>query len=351
VAQVRSTSSRSSGLAAAFATQLVLSSSPGDGNIPGRRWSSRDVSSARKGPRVSAVFVASFRTRAEAEGQGRVKCDPSLAARRGRYALRCRRRRLSRASRPGRRSMRRKVHGPGASASWSGSAMARAEAVRRSGALDDVFRLPGSPGSRGMAAERAARKRRRCGDTSAAGPTVHLDASEARWMQGARKRARRRTYGASHTRATKRRSRRSLQRRRAPRRSGWRHLGRTRGALRGAGPKGTVRRRDRAKRDDVADRASGTRSRRARYTTPATWLGPDSSGHGEVRPSDPRWLPRRASEEADARESTVDLHDEQLRCRTRPRRHAFTEETGRATSRVDAGVRARQRTLNGGCGG
>lgn len=84
VAQVRSTSLRSSGLAAAFATQLVLSSLPGDGNIPGRRWSSRDVSSARKGPRVSAVFVASFRTRAEAEGQGRVQCDPSLAARRGR---------------------------------------------------------------------------------------------------------------------------------------------------------------------------------------------------------------------------------------------------------------------------
>jgi len=42
-----------------------------------------------------------------------------------------------------------------------------------------------------------------------------LDASEARWMQGARKRARRRTYGASPKRATKRRSRRSLQRRRA----------------------------------------------------------------------------------------------------------------------------------------
>lgn len=56
-----------------------------------------------------------------------------------------------------------------------GSAMARAEAVRRSGALHNVCRLPGSPGSGCMAAERAARKRRRCGDTSAAGPTADLN--------------------------------------------------------------------------------------------------------------------------------------------------------------------------------
>jgi hypothetical protein len=315
VAQVRSTSSRSSGLAAAFATQLVLSSLSGDGNIPGRRWSARDVSSARKGPRVSAVFVASFRgpSRGRRAGEGQMRPEPGRSTRPVRTSV------------PPAASLPRESSWPSRHApqgAWPrepaqagrGSAMARAEVVRRSGALHNVCRLPGSPGSGCMAAERAARERRRCGDTSAAGPTAsrcqrsEMDARSAEasaethlWcVAQASDQATKQTLAAAAS---------------SPRRSGWQHRRRSRDALRGAGPKGTVRRRDRAERDDVVVRASGTRSRPARHTKPATCRSRIRPAHGEVRPSNARWLPRRASDEADARSAWLTLHDEQRRCR------------------------------------
>jgi len=137
---------------------------------------------------------------------------------------------------------------PGAGESWSGQAMARAEAVRRSLSARRLVRRAGRARSAMFIGPSVRRGRvDGCGAGCSGAPAVwrHIggetDDGPRRW-------------------------------------GGWQRLRHTRGALRGAGPKGTVRRRDRAGRDDVVGRASGTRWRRARYTTTATSRRPDSSG-------------------------------------------------------------------------
>lgn len=190
----------------------------GDGNIAGRRWSPRDVSIARKGPRASTCSSLRSAPRAEGRraGEGQMRPDPGRSTRLA-YALRCRQRRLSRASRPGRRSMLRKVHGFGSRRKPVGAR----DGEGRGGA--SIGRAPPRVSASWFAGERV--------HGGGAGCSGALSV----W----------RHIGGGTDDGSRRRS-------------GWQHRRRTTDPLRGAGPKGTVRRPDRAEREEVVGRASGT---------------------------------------------------------------------------------------------